>query len=159
MVNQCLIIKLEMKNPMKNQRYLFKFYYIGKQRFFGSQRQNHLLTIERCLINALKEKKLSKMLKILVLNLRAELINTFLLLEQHFQEQIFARAEFRCSSLVARVTFNGSRNRISYLACGFGARLLSRPESLQLFQGGDQFLKEFEFQNHNRRDKNQHDQA
>jgi tRNA pseudouridine(38-40) synthase len=57
MVNQCLIIKLEMKNPMENQRYLFKFYYIAKQRFFGSQRQNHLLTIERCLINALKEKK------------------------------------------------------------------------------------------------------
>ena len=46
-----------MKNPMKNQRYLLKFYYIGKQRFFGSQRQNDLLTIERCLINALKEKK------------------------------------------------------------------------------------------------------
>ena len=68
-------------------------------------------------------------------------------------------AEGRVSLLVTRVTSNGSQNHISRLARGFGAGLLSRPESLQLFQGGDQFLKELEFQNHNRRDKNQHDQT
>lgn len=46
---------------MEGIRYLFKFYYIGKKRFFGSQRQKNgiggLPTIESCLFKALKEKK------------------------------------------------------------------------------------------------------
>ncbi|MFX1426008.1 MAG: tRNA pseudouridine synthase A [Promethearchaeota archaeon] len=42
---------------MEKKRYLFKFYYIGKSKYYGSQRQPHLLTIEDCLIHALIEKK------------------------------------------------------------------------------------------------------
>jgi len=38
---------------MVKSRYLFKFYYIGKPKYFGSQRQKKLLTIEKCLLNAL----------------------------------------------------------------------------------------------------------
>ncbi len=38
------------------QRYLCKFYYIGAKKFHGSQRQKQLVTIEYCVIKALKEK-------------------------------------------------------------------------------------------------------
>lgn len=39
------------------KRYLFKFYYTGSKKFFGSQRQKDLLTVEGCLLNTLKETK------------------------------------------------------------------------------------------------------
>ena len=45
---------------MVKSRYLFKFYYIGKPKYFGSQRQNKLLTIEKCLLNALLTKSYIK---------------------------------------------------------------------------------------------------
>ena len=38
---------------MPSKRYLFKFYYIGSENYYGSQRQNGLETIEDSLINAL----------------------------------------------------------------------------------------------------------
>lgn len=38
------------------KRYLFKFYYIGSSKFFGSQRQKNETTIESCLIKALQDK-------------------------------------------------------------------------------------------------------
>jgi len=38
-------------------RYLFKFYYIGLKRFYGSQRQPSKLTIEDCLIEAFLKKR------------------------------------------------------------------------------------------------------
>ncbi|MFX0175314.1 MAG: tRNA pseudouridine(38-40) synthase TruA [Candidatus Hodarchaeota archaeon] len=41
---------------MEIARYLFKFYYIGLKRFYGSQRQLNKLTIEDCLIEALLKK-------------------------------------------------------------------------------------------------------
>ncbi|MFW9865224.1 MAG: tRNA pseudouridine synthase A [Candidatus Thorarchaeota archaeon] len=41
---------------MEKHRYLFKFYYIGKSKFYGSQRQLEFLTIEECIFNALLEK-------------------------------------------------------------------------------------------------------
>ncbi len=41
---------------MVKSRYLFRFYYIGKKKYFGSQRQINLLTIEKCLLNALLTK-------------------------------------------------------------------------------------------------------
>jgi len=41
---------------MENSRFLFKFYYIGSKKYFGSQRQPNYLTIEELLINALQEK-------------------------------------------------------------------------------------------------------
>ncbi len=42
---------------MENKKYLIKYYYIGEEQFFGSQRQKSLLTIDDCIINALIEKK------------------------------------------------------------------------------------------------------
>ena len=36
-----------------NKRYLFKFFYIGSENYYGSQRQSGLETIEDCLINGL----------------------------------------------------------------------------------------------------------
>ncbi|TFG01471.1 MAG: tRNA pseudouridine(38-40) synthase TruA [Promethearchaeota archaeon] len=48
---------------MESRRYLLKFYYIGRKKFHGSQRQKNLLTIEECLINALNEKKYIKDVK------------------------------------------------------------------------------------------------
>jgi tRNA pseudouridine38-40 synthase len=45
---------------MERSRYLFKFYYIGKRRYYGSQRQPNLLTIEECILNALREKNYIK---------------------------------------------------------------------------------------------------
>lgn len=41
---------------MEKTRYLFKFYYIGAEEYFGSQRQPDYLTIEDCLLTALQEK-------------------------------------------------------------------------------------------------------
>ncbi|MEJ2251749.1 MAG: tRNA pseudouridine synthase A [Candidatus Lokiarchaeota archaeon] len=41
---------------MKTIKYFFKFYYIGKEKYFGSQRQPNFLTIEDKLIQALKNK-------------------------------------------------------------------------------------------------------
>lgn len=41
---------------MEKTRYLFKFYYIGHKKYFGSQRQLNYPTIEGCLITALQEK-------------------------------------------------------------------------------------------------------
>ncbi|MFX0071278.1 MAG: tRNA pseudouridine(38-40) synthase TruA [Candidatus Hermodarchaeota archaeon] len=41
---------------MENYRYLFKFFYIGKKKYSGSQRQKDFLTIEDCLIEALENK-------------------------------------------------------------------------------------------------------
>ncbi len=41
---------------MEKTRYLFKFYYIGHKKYFGSQRQPDYPTIEECLITALQEK-------------------------------------------------------------------------------------------------------
>jgi len=41
---------------MEKTRYLFKFYYIGHKKYYGSQRQPNYTTIEDCLITALQEK-------------------------------------------------------------------------------------------------------
>ena len=48
---------------MGESRYLFKFYYIGKSKYYGSQRQPQLLTIEDCLLNVLLEKDYIKNIK------------------------------------------------------------------------------------------------
>ena len=45
---------------MENSRYIFKFYYIGSKKYFGSQRQPNYLTVEDCLLNALKEREYIK---------------------------------------------------------------------------------------------------
>ncbi|MFX1258001.1 MAG: tRNA pseudouridine synthase A [Promethearchaeota archaeon] len=45
---------------MEKKRYLLKMYYIGTEKFYGSQRQKNLLTIEDCLIATLKEKNYIK---------------------------------------------------------------------------------------------------
>ncbi|MHA2183372.1 MAG: tRNA pseudouridine synthase A [Promethearchaeota archaeon] len=45
---------------MEKSRYLLKYYYIGKTRYHGSQRQPNLLTIEDCILNALYEKNYIK---------------------------------------------------------------------------------------------------
>ncbi|MHA2398100.1 MAG: hypothetical protein ACXADU_04330 [Promethearchaeota archaeon] len=45
---------------MEKSRYLLKYYYIGKTRYHGSQRQPNLLTIEDCILNALHEKNYIK---------------------------------------------------------------------------------------------------
>ncbi len=42
---------------MEKSKYLFKIYYIGKSKFFGSQRQSNFLTIEDCILKALMKKK------------------------------------------------------------------------------------------------------
>ena len=42
---------------MDEKRYLIKFYYIGTEKFYGSQRQKNLQTVENCLIQALKRRK------------------------------------------------------------------------------------------------------
>ena len=41
---------------MENSRFLFKFYYIGSNKYFGSQRQPNYTTVEDYLITALQEK-------------------------------------------------------------------------------------------------------
>jgi len=46
-----------MRSLVEPQRYLFKFYYIGTNKFHGSQRQKNNLTIEQCLLEALVQKK------------------------------------------------------------------------------------------------------
>jgi len=45
---------------MEKSRYIFKFYYIGSKKYHGSQRQPDYLTVEECLLNALKERKYIK---------------------------------------------------------------------------------------------------
>ena len=45
---------------MEKSRYIFKFYYIGSKKFYGSQRQPDYLTVEECLLSALKERKYIK---------------------------------------------------------------------------------------------------
>ncbi len=52
-INIILMMKLL---GMEKTRYLFKFYYIGAEEYFGSQRQPNYLTIEDCLLTALQEK-------------------------------------------------------------------------------------------------------
>jgi len=42
---------------MLKTRFIFKFYYIGSKKYHGSQRQPDYLTVEECLLNALKERK------------------------------------------------------------------------------------------------------
>ena len=42
---------------MVRNRYLFKMYYVGPEKYFGSQRQLNFLTIEECLLNALVRTK------------------------------------------------------------------------------------------------------
>jgi len=46
-----------MNASKKTRRHMLKFYYIGKKKYHGSQRQSELLTIEECLLKALQEKK------------------------------------------------------------------------------------------------------
>ena len=41
---------------MTKSNFLFKIYYIGKQKYHGSQRQLDFLTVEQCILNALKKK-------------------------------------------------------------------------------------------------------
>ncbi len=45
-----------MLSEVADQRFVFKFYYIGIKKYYGSQRQNELLTIEEILINLLQER-------------------------------------------------------------------------------------------------------
>ena len=42
---------------MERSRYLLKIYYIGKSKYFGSQRQKNFLTIEDCIIDVLLNQK------------------------------------------------------------------------------------------------------
>ncbi|MFX1327943.1 MAG: tRNA pseudouridine synthase A [Promethearchaeota archaeon] len=41
---------------MVKSKFLFKIYYIGKKKYFGSQKQREFLTIEHCFSDALEEK-------------------------------------------------------------------------------------------------------
>jgi len=45
---------------MEKSKYLFKIYYIGKSKYYGSQRQRNAITIEHCLIDVLKKKNYIK---------------------------------------------------------------------------------------------------
>jgi len=45
---------------MEKTRYIFKFYYIGSKKYHGSQRQPDYLTVEECLLSALKEREYIK---------------------------------------------------------------------------------------------------
>ncbi|MFX1296760.1 MAG: tRNA pseudouridine synthase A [Promethearchaeota archaeon] len=49
-----------MKNFTVPHRYLFKFYYIGSNKFYGSQRQLDKYTIEKCLLDVLIKSKYIK---------------------------------------------------------------------------------------------------
>ncbi|MFX0038261.1 MAG: tRNA pseudouridine synthase A [Promethearchaeota archaeon] len=40
---------------MSNSKFVFKYYYIGSQKYYGSQRQNNFMTIEHCILNALRK--------------------------------------------------------------------------------------------------------
>ncbi len=53
-----------MRNLLEPQRYLFKFYYFGTEKFHGSQRQKKHMTIEQCLLEALVNKKYFKNAKL-----------------------------------------------------------------------------------------------
>ncbi len=48
---------------MEKNRYLFKMYYFGKSKYFGSQRQPNFLTIEDCVLEALINKNYIKNIK------------------------------------------------------------------------------------------------
>ncbi|MFX1523499.1 MAG: tRNA pseudouridine synthase A [Promethearchaeota archaeon] len=48
---------------MERNRYLFKMYYFGNSKYYGSQRQPNLLTIEECVLDALKAKNYVKNIK------------------------------------------------------------------------------------------------
>ncbi len=41
---------------LENKKYLLKFYYIGKKKYYGSQRQENYLSIEEILIKSLKQR-------------------------------------------------------------------------------------------------------
>ncbi|MHA2182019.1 MAG: tRNA pseudouridine synthase A [Promethearchaeota archaeon] len=45
---------------MAKNRYLFRMYYFGKSKYYGSQRQPNFLTIEDCILEALIKKKYIK---------------------------------------------------------------------------------------------------
>ena len=45
---------------MEKKKYFLKFYYIGKEKYYGSQRQPDFLTIEDELIDVLKKRKYIK---------------------------------------------------------------------------------------------------
>jgi len=45
---------------MEKSRYLFKLYYLGRSKYYGSQRQPNLLTIEECVLDALKKRSYIK---------------------------------------------------------------------------------------------------
>jgi tRNA pseudouridine38-40 synthase len=45
---------------MEKNRYLFKMYYLGKSKYYGSQRQPHFLTIEDCVLDALIDRNYIK---------------------------------------------------------------------------------------------------
>ncbi|MFW9875773.1 MAG: tRNA pseudouridine synthase A [Candidatus Thorarchaeota archaeon] len=49
---------------MDRSKYLFKIYYIGKSKFYGSQRQSNFLTIEDCVLKAFVKKKYIHNLKL-----------------------------------------------------------------------------------------------
>ena len=48
---------------MGRYRFLLKMYYAGSKKFYGSQRQNNVLTIENCILNALVRKRYIKDIK------------------------------------------------------------------------------------------------
>lgn len=41
---------------MKRTKYIFKIYYIGSEKYFGSQRQNEFFTVEDCIIDILTKR-------------------------------------------------------------------------------------------------------
>ena len=48
---------------MVRNRYIFKMYYIGKKKYYGSQRQLYFLTIESCILKVLKNCNYIKSIK------------------------------------------------------------------------------------------------
>jgi len=46
---------LRKKLKISNSKFLFKFYYIGRRKYYGSQRQPDFLTIEQCILDVLKK--------------------------------------------------------------------------------------------------------
>ncbi|MFX1591078.1 MAG: tRNA pseudouridine synthase A [Promethearchaeota archaeon] len=43
-------------NRILNSKFLFKIYYFGNRKYYGSQRQPYFVTIEQCLLDVLKKK-------------------------------------------------------------------------------------------------------
>ena len=60
---------------MKRTKYIFKIYYIGSEKYYGSQRQNEFFTIEDSIIDILTKGDISRILKTQGLNLRVEQID------------------------------------------------------------------------------------